>query len=688
MHLTPRHIQNFSEASSLEPHWGYADRALPCTNDAGSCQYLDVVYHSHDLGMLYCGIIWATILGMLFIWCVYTYASPKASEQLSPIPYREDSIPVVGKIERLKRSVASYRRQYLLPEFAWPIFGRTTRLQLLVLVALTGYLTVFSFVGIVYNTWVTPVKKMPGVYDTRTSLGPWSDRIGVLAYALTPLSVLLSSRESILSLITGMPYQSFNFLHRWLGYIIVVQSSLHTVSWCVVEMRLYQPQPEVGREWIAQLYMIWGVIAMFILFVLFILSTPWAIKRTGYEFFRKSHYVLAMLYIGACWGHWQQLKCYLIPALSVWFIDRGIRLIRTGLLHYKYIDGSSTMAFQSINAAITQFPDSLNGNVVRLDFKHLQDPWAVGQHFYLTFSKSSIWQSHPFTPLNVPISQAGGVQHSYIFRAKSGETAKIASLAGVSTNTPSEKSSTNPTTPIILSGPYGVSEVDTLSSNNNILCIAGGTGITYALPVLLSQITACGCSSVRKLQLIWAIRHKSDMKWVQPELDRLYEASKSLDLNIRIFVTREDLSNDSDVKLSRTNKTLIINEKDILPSSSSSSGSSTNITAVAGGCCASKTDREIDLCTPNVSRSQPITIEQRGSLGTAPPEVRHPDLHNLVHEFVEGTINGPTTVFASGPGGMISDLRRIVAGVNDGAKVWKGDLRRCVELKCDDRLEW
>lgn len=684
MNLAQRHIQNMSEATSVTHHWGYADRAVPCTNDAGSCEYLDVVYHSHDLGMMYTGIMWATILGILFLWAIYSYSKPRSSLDLRESVNTEDTAPSQSSIERLRASIASYSRQYLLPEFARPIFGRTTRLQILVLATLTGYLAVVSFVGIVYNTWITPVKKMPGVYNTRTSLGPFADRVGVFAYALTPLSVLLSSRESLLSLITGLPYQSFNFLHRWLGYIIVAQSILHTVGWCVVEMRLYQPQPSVGIEWIQQLYMIWGVIAMFFLLALFILSTPWAIKRTGYEFFRKSHYVLAMIYIGACIGHWAQLSAFLIPALVVWFIDRAVRLVRTALLHYNYVDGGSVMRFRSTNAEITYFADSINGDIVRLDFRQAQEPWKIGQHFYLCFPKLSIWQSHPFTPLSLPTTKSGISRHSYIFRAKSGMTKKLAEVAGTvnsRSSSPDEKSLPQPllTFPVILNGPYGVSEVEDLTSSTNILCIAGGTGITYVLPVLLSQITNCGCSSSRKLQLIWAIRQKSDMAWVKSELDVLYEASRAVDLKISIFVTRED-PRGADTPTSDKAGDVKITEESIASSSSS--------TEIVGECCGGKKDKEIDVCSPPNARRPSITVERRGSLTTAPPEMRHPDLHKLAHEFVDSTIRGSTVVYASGPGGMISDLRRIVAGCNDGSKVWKGDMRSCVELRCDDRLEW
>lgn len=682
MYLSSRHIQNMSEATSLQRHWGYADRAVPCTNDAGSCAYLDVVYHSHDLGMMYCGIMWASILAILFLWVIYKWSSASPSNH-SPATKRGEHLgQSMTTYDRILSTLATYRRQYLLPEFARPIFGRTTRTQILVLAVLTGYLTIFSFVGIVYNTWVTPVEKMSGVHNTRTSLGPFADRVGVLAYALTPLSVLLGSRESLLSLVTGLPYQSFNFLHRWLGYIIVMQSILHTVGWCVIEMRLYQPQPSVGIEWIKQLYMIWGVIAMFLLFVLFVLSTPWAIKRTGYEFFRKSHYILAMLYIGACWGHWSKLSCYLIPALIVWLIDRAIRLVRTGLLHYNYIDGGSTMRLSSTDAQLTLFNDPVNGDVVRLDFLQQQEPWQVGQHFYLCFPKLSIWQSHPFTPLNVPISKAAGVPHSYIFRGKSGETAKVARMA-----------QTTVSTPVILNGPYGVSEVDHLTSSTNILCIAGGTGITYVLPVVLSQIGNCACTSERKMQLVWAIRKQSDMAWIKAELEQMYRASKAMDLKISVYVTREDAigaRKNEEGKSIRKEANIVIDEKSL---SSSSIASSSSKNTDVGGCCNIESgekmlEADIVHCDPSQSLKQSITIQRRGSIGAVPPEVRHPDLAELVKEFVSNTVAGPTTVYASGPGGMISDLRFIVSGVNDGTKVWKGDSRGIVDLRCDDRLEW
>ncbi|KAH6652262.1 ferric reductase like transmembrane component-domain-containing protein [Truncatella angustata] len=638
--ITARHIQNYSDATSLEPHWGYYDRALPCTNDAGSCEYLDQVYHNHDLAMLYSGILWCTIAGIVFAWAVGRRFWP--SKQADAVVLDDEKAAVnPGPASRLKRSLATASRSYLLPDSIRSIFGRTTRLQVLILASLAGYLLIWSFVGIEYKKWITPVKKT-SLYNTRSSLGPFCDRIGVLAYALTPLSVMLSSRESILSLLTGVPYQSFNFLHRWLGYIIVIQGLVHTIGWVVIEAVLYQPQPTTAVEWIKQTYMIWGCVAIILLILLFVLSTPWAIRLTGYEFFRKAHYVLAMLYIGACWGHWEQLKCFMLPSLLLWFVDRGARYIRTLLIHYQYLSDGS-MGFQAAQATLTHFPDAEHGDILRMDFKHNHEAWQIGEHFYLCFTEGSIWQSHPFTPLNLPVVKDGTVSHSYILRAKGGETKKIADLA---LKKLSEKTAT--TTPVILTGPYGESITETLTPDVNVLCIAGGTGITYVLPVLLRLIQEPGARD-RRIELVWAVRKKDDIKWVQQELDLIRAASKSHGVAVHIFVTREQS-----------------------PAPSLQDG---------------KTGNETEGIKEVGSESSSLRSWDVRRIGEEDQHI-HPDLEKKVNSFVENTVRGRTTVYASGPGGMISDLRTIVASCNSAAKVWKGHERFDVGLVCDDRLEW
>ncbi|KAH6854683.1 ferric reductase like transmembrane component-domain-containing protein [Chaetomium sp. MPI-CAGE-AT-0009] len=664
MALTPRHIQNLSEATALEPHWGYADRAVPCTNDPGSCAYLDLVYGAHDRGMIYTGIFWLTIGGILLVWAITRRLFParephddllaqlsSAQKEKAKQPAADEAVeaqppttttPKPNALTRLGRALASSTRHHLLPTTPLRLlFGATTRLQLLILAILIGYLSIWTFVGMAYATWVTPVKGQPAhVVNTRTTIGPWADRIGVLAYALTPLSVLLASRESVLSWLTGVPYTSFMFLHRWTGYIILLQSLLHTLGWVLVEAWLYQPQPMVWNMWIAQEYAIWGVVALVLLVLLWVLSLQVVVRAvTGYEFFRKAHYVLAMVYIGALIGHWKQLQCFLVPGLVLWGLDRGARLVRMGMMHYGYWFEEGKWGFRAVEGQAKLWRDEELGDVVRLDFDHVQKPWSIGQHFFLCFTEGSIFQSHPFTPLSLPMADAAGkVKHSYVFRAKGGETKKITELLKKKA-----AAGTALATSVIMQGPYGENIAEGLTQDVNVLCITGGTGITYVLPILLRLVREKPTPG-RKLELVWAVKKRQDLEWVEPEMEELRRLGATHGLRIRTFVTSEPLT------------------------------------------AASK---EIKVTDDKGRTESDDDIESiQGTPSTRSGSDHRPDVGATVSDFVAGVAHGQTRVFGSGPVGMVVEMRAAVAKCNSGGKVWKGEERFDVRLVCDDRLEW
>ncbi|PIG89444.1 ferric-chelate reductase [Aspergillus arachidicola] len=658
--LSPRHADIPDSGPGVEHHWGYLNRQLPCTSGAEKCAYLDTVYHSHDLSVLYSAILWATILGIVLLCFIGHYCNPISRKSTSSCVQKEGEIEhrSQSSFYRMRRSLGSIYHRYFVQESLTFIFGRTTRFNILVLAILAGYLIIFSFVGIVYKTWYLPVKGT-NLTSTPNGIGPWADRIGVLAYALTPLAVLLCTRESLLSLCTGIPYHHFNFLHRWLGWIIYLQSALHTFGWTLMEGRMYKPQPSTWNAFIAQEYMIWGVVAMIFLSFLVFFSTKWAIRLTGYEFFRKAHYVVAMLYVGACWGHWKQLSCWMIASLVVWLLDRVIRLLRTFLTHFGP-HTSETYSFWGLHipkARMTSFPNDEDGDVVRLDFEHGHSPWEIGQHFYLCFPGLSIWQSHPMTPSSVP---GGSKQsHTYIIRAKKGLTKDLARMARQPQGSISEEP---PSTSIVLSGPYGQTIVDNdlhCSDDINLFCVAGGTGVTFVLPILQAIVLNRFFSTRRSLvELVWIVRRKSDMRWLSDELEIFRTAAQACThFRIRVYVTRED--DRANVRNSFTPQYI--------------------------------TDSEIKRPVSTVSHEthpsdSPFSVHclRPGNSDTSV----HPDVPADLTDFVQRTVQGPTRVIASGPTGLISSLRTTVASLNDPGQVWKGNERYDVELVHDDRLEY
>ena len=510
----------------------------------------------------------------------------------------------------------------------------------------------FRFIGITYKTWITPVKGT-NLHNIRSGIGGFADRLGAFAFALTPLTIALCTRDSILSLVTGIPYQSFNFLHRWTGRIILVQSFVHAIIWTIVEGRFYQPQPTTYLTWIKQEYMIWGIVAQAFITFLFVFSLRPVIRWTGYEFFRKSHLLVAGLYLGACYGHWRQLRCWMLASLAIMGLDLVARTVRTLLLHCGYKDARSGFGFRSVPAMLETFKDP-SGTIVRMTFEVRHSGWNIGQHFYLTFPALNVWQAHPFTPLSSPDRDAGVQRHTYIIRACAGETRRLAKLAE---DAAGRYPISAATTPVVLQGAYGGSIAD--RGVENVLAVTGGTGITYAIPVILDALR--GESAASNIELVWTVRHVDNLAWVEPELaylkEQLGRASQRMGkrFRMRIFVTRPDTGRQGHVVEHFDKKEYAGDE------------SPSEVT-------------ELEMDFEELVRECPgfsITYLNNG----------RPDVSNLVTSFMEHTVErGRTQVVGSGPPELGSQLRAAVASHNAPGEVWRGNARGDVECVWDDRM--
>jgi hypothetical protein len=133
--LLRRHIQDHdAENITTVPYWGYASRIVPCTNDPGSCEYLDAVYWMHTVSMTYTFILWGVILGILLVWVTIRGWRMGGPAQ-----------KVGSSIDSLCDAVARMKRRWLLPDapMQW-LFGRISRLQVVIVACLTGYLLIFS----------------------------------------------------------------------------------------------------------------------------------------------------------------------------------------------------------------------------------------------------------------------------------------------------------------------------------------------------------------------------------------------------------------------------------------------------------------------------------------------------------------------------------------------------------------
>jgi NAD(P)H-flavin reductase len=431
-----------------------------------------------------------------------------------------------------------------------------------------------------------------------------------------------------LTIITGIPYQHFNFLHRWIGRIIFAQAALHTIGWTVVEAYYYGPSPDVYYLFLTNMYAIFGCLATFFITFITVFSTKRVILWTGYEFFKITHLIGAILYIGACWGHWDKLWCWMVASVVLIAIDQTVRLGRTVYIHF---GGTKIIGFRRAMADVTIIGEE-DDVVVRLDFDYEQNAWEPGQHFFLCFPSLSIWQSHPFTVSSIPDLSNTVQHHTYILRARKGQTSQLAAIAGQSN------------VPVIITGPYGPGWPD--HATENVLAVAGGTGVTFTYPIVLASLRQ-SIDPRAAVDFVWIIRHARDLLWLDEELVQLKELlATNPGLRINIFVTREDASQKAvrSNKLTKQPRESQDPEKGVSPNFSSSSSQTSNRATLH------------DLLANDHDR---LKVALLGG--------KHPMMSTVVDSFMERAHKrgGYIHVVGSGPAGMGSDLRTAISSVKD-----------------------
>ena len=373
----------------------------------------------------------------------------------------------------------------------------------------------------------------------------------------------------------------------------------------------------------------------------------------------------------------------MIASFAIMGFDLVARSVRTFLIHFGFMDGSRGFGFRSIPAKMEVLKDP-TGTIIRMTFAHGQQPWELGQHFYLTFPALSIWQSHPFTPASNPSTTSPVQSHTYIIRACNGETKKLAELAETAAN---RYPHGDDTTPVILQGPYGASIIN--DEVSNVLAISGGTGITYTLPVIMAALA--DDSPVRNIELVWTIRHLENLTWIGRELahlrlqldqtctrtwshhdeDKLEKApvvsvETKKRFRIRIFVTRPDAR-----MLARRQPPTRPRRPD---EKNEDSGFDDKLSPVSS--VSSHYDTEIE-----------DLVQEHANFSVTYLDNARPDVKALVDGFMDGTVEkGRTQVVGSGPPQLGTQIRAAVAARNTPGDVWREDERGDVECVWDDRM--
>ena len=184
-------------------------------------------------------------------------------------------------------------------------------------------------------------------------------------------------------------------------------------------------------------------------------------------------------------------------------------------------------------------------NMTRLDVVAPEGfAWRPGQHVYLRIPQIGIFDNHPFT--------IGSDMHTEDFTDEF-DYAKVSILslyieshAGFTQRLHKHLRSM-PDTALEgwLEGPYGGHAHDLGIHYNNVLLVAGGTGVSACLPWLENLVRRMRSNvwlRTTHVRLVWSVRQISAVEWIGDAFKKLDLGSLKSNVEIVVHVTREDVS--------------------------------------------------------------------------------------------------------------------------------------------------
>ncbi|KAJ7578120.1 ferric reductase NAD binding domain-containing protein [Mycena floridula] len=386
-------------------------------------------------------------------------------------------------------------------------------------VALTCLYIVSLFVWDFINTTDLSGNKLAIMY--------WTNRTAVLALSQLPLITALSMKNNIISIITRVSYDKLNYLHRMCARVVFVLIWTHVGS--KVSCFFMQAWLHAGML---------GVTA----FSLLILVSTRPIRARQYEFFFYTHVLMVLIIMISVYYHAKEFGFtkFVWPSFIIWGLDRLIRGIRIVIYNF-YNSGANPIDAKT---------EVVSKHFVRLTLKrppHFH--WSPGQTaFLITPGVSHLpFESHPFTIASYDasgtVSSATDSSPPSQEKIDTGndywkELVFLVNVRGGFTHRLAQSASKNGNIKAVIDGPYGPSP--DLSRFNTSVFVAGGSGVSYTLPVFLKAISQVreGKSSCTRIVFIWALRDASHLRWIS---DALYHALSitppGLTVQILIYLT-------------------------------------------------------------------------------------------------------------------------------------------------------
>ncbi|KAK4705430.1 hypothetical protein P7C70_g764, partial [Phenoliferia sp. Uapishka_3] len=365
------------------------------------------------------------------------------------------------------------------------------------------------------------------------------NRFGFLALASIPPLFVLSSKNGAISILLGKGWTGANFLHRWLGRIVVLLVLLHFYFWTIQWVASNRVE-----EFLSQSKERRGIGALVFLLVIAV-SSAGPLRRVSYPIFFVLHYVGIIGFLVFVNRHTVYAKGW-----ATWSV--------VGIYAFDIVGRLLSMRVRYVEV------EALDSGMVRIGLTGVHSGWRAGQHLSIrlffappspsVFSAFRMFEAHPFSISNAPPSV--GVLNSGdsasrgidLFARSCGKgswTGDLYATAELGARVAEAKANDGNKRVLhmlaLVEGPYGgigpYREVD----EENVLLVAGGSGMGFTLGILDELVgRRVNSRTGGKIEVVWAVRERSHITWFASRLRTLINAASSipgLSMTLRVYVT-------------------------------------------------------------------------------------------------------------------------------------------------------
>ncbi|WFD44145.1 hypothetical protein MPSI1_002811 [Malassezia psittaci] len=480
-------------------------------------------------------------------------------------------LPIVPRLIALMRSISYYHLRG----------NRFFRLP-----ALKSCILIASFF-IAMVAWIFSIKP-----HYRPSLDvegspPLAIRSGMTAISFYPFIFACALKVNPISFLTGISHARLQIYHQSLAFMMFFFGLVHAIAF------LWRTSYEKGYAGVKECYaedkMYWTGTVSICLVAWMLCSSLGFFRNYSYRFFVIQHILCVMLLLGFMFVHVSDMlnaRFFLWAAVAFWIFSITVRGCMALVSSDFFAGNQAQVDIQTVTNLPLQGETSpaRGSETIRISFT-TPLRWRPGQHVYVRFPGFAVAQAHPFTAMSLPnrsrldsrlvllakvhqsttrkifdyVKHHSNADQAFInevntmpkqLENSNYDTEKSLFRAPAMANSQSVSSEIEKQPAIqrsfiqsarvtaLLDGPYGFTTDP--ASYEHVLLFAGGSGVSYVLPIAMHLLRRCAEQDPRvltkRLRFVWTAHTTGLVDWLESDLAAILEYKKTLPISIELDV--------------------------------------------------------------------------------------------------------------------------------------------------------